>query len=275
MSTAGRHRLAAVSWLVALALVAAGCGGGAIDARIAARFSDARADGPAIDHGDWQRVLNRYLVPAWRDVNRVDYAALAADGGALLDAYLAAMAAVDPAAHPRAEQMAYWINVYNALTVRRIATAWPVASILDVGDAGRGPWREPAITVNGVTLTLDDIEHGILRELWDEPRIHFAVNCASIGCPDLQPIVFTGGNLESQLALAARNFLASRRAVMRDGDTLRLSSLFDWYAGDFGDGRRAVLERLAGFADAGTARTLAAHEGPVRYDYDWGINAAR
>ena len=185
------------------------------------------------------------------------------------------MAAVDPAGHPRAEQMAYWINVYNALTVRRIVVAWPVDSILDVGTGGRGPWREPAIAVNGITLTLDDIEHRILRVLWNEPRIHFAVNCASIGCPDLQPIAFTGDNLESQLALAARGFLASERAVMRDGETLRLSSLFDWYAEDFGGDRRAVLERLAGYADADTARTLAAHSGALRYDYDWRINAAR
>ncbi len=269
-------RAAALVFTAAL-LASAGCEREGPDNELARQFYLETRDGPAIDHGAWQRVLNDYLVPRYGALNRVDYAGLAADGTATLDAYLADMATVDPSAHSHAEQMAYWINVYNALTVRRIVTDWPVDTILDVGGGavGRGPWGEPAITVDGTTLSLDDIEHRILRGVWREPRIHFAVNCASVSCPDLQPIAFTGANLEAQLALGARNYLASPRGVVSAGDALLVSSLFDWYAEDFGYDLPAVLERLAGFADADTAALLRAHEGPVRYAYDWAINGTK
>ncbi len=255
-------------------LVFAGCDRSGPDNALARKFSPETRGGPAIDQDAWQQALNDYLVPEYGALNRVDYAALAADGTATLDGYLEAMAAIDPSAHSRAEQMAYWINVYNALTVRRIVADWPVDTILDVGDGaiGRGPWGEPAITVDGTALSLDDIEHRILRAVWREPRIHFAVNCASVGCPDLQPIAFTGANLEAQLALSARNYLSSARGIVRDGDALRVSSLFEWYAEDFGDDLPAVLERLAGYADDDTAALLRTHDGPVRYAYDWAIN---
>lgn len=270
------RRIAAIALAAAL-LATAGCERGQPDDALARQFDTETRDGPAIDHRAWQQVLNDYLVPAYGGLNRVDYAALAADGTAALDGYIEAMAAVDPSAHSRAEQMAYWINVYNALTVRRMVADWPVDTILDVGDGaiGRGPWGEPAITVRGTTLSLDDIEHRILRVVWREPRVHFAVNCASVGCPDLQPIVFTGANLEAQLTLGARNYLASARGVVRDGDALTVSSLFQWYAEDFGDDLPAVLERLAGYADDETAALLRAHDGPVRYDYDWSINGTK
>lgn len=260
-----------------ITVLAAGCGRDAPDAALAAQFEASTPDGPAIDHGDWQRVLNAYLEPQHDGLNRVDYAGLRRDGTDALDRYLDAMSRIDPTDHPRDGQMAYWINLYNALTVRRIVADWPVESILDLGDnpLSQGPWGEPAITVNGRALSLDDIEHEILRKLWREPRIHFAVNCASVGCPDLQPIAFTGANLESQLALGARNYLASPRGVLREADALRVSSLFEWYAGDFGANPRAVRQHLARYADPETALLLETYDGPVRYDYDWTINASQ
>ncbi|MEO0615200.1 MAG: DUF547 domain-containing protein [Pseudomonadota bacterium] len=260
---------------VVAVLLVAGCGGNGAGSDLAEPFRGETADGPSIDHGDWQQVLNDYLVTSYAGLNRVDYAALAADGAEPLDRYLEAMAAIAPEAHPADEQMAYWINVYNALTVRRVVADWPVESILDLGDSalGRGPWGDPAFTVNGRTLSLDDIEHRILRVVWREPRVHFAVNCASVGCPDLLPIAFTGANLESQLRLGARNYLASPRGVVREGDALLVSSLFEWYADDFGDSPEAVLTRLADFADPDTAALLRSHDGPLRYAYDWALNA--
>ena len=258
-------------------VLVAGCGGDADPDDLAAQFRASTVDGPSIDHGDWQQVLNDYLITRYAGLNRVDYAGLAADGTEQLDRYLAAMSAIDPEMHPADEQMAYWINVYNALTVRLIVEDWPVESILELGDSAlaRGPWGDPAITVNGRTLSLDDIEHRILRVVWQDPRIHFAVNCASVGCPDLQPIVFTGANLESQLRLGARNYLASPRGVVREGDALLVSSLFQWYADDFGNSPEAVLAQLAEFADPDTAALLRSHDGPLRYAYDWALNATR
>ena len=257
--------------LAAMLLFVASCGG-----RGDFRPSDWPADETstvAVDHSLWQQTLNAYLLPAYNDVNRVDYAALQSVGMPVLDAYLQAMSSVDLAGLSRREQMAYWINVYNAVTFKVIAEAWPVESILNL-EGGQGPWDRPSFTNGQRTLSLNDIEHRLLRGLWQEPRIHFAVNCASIGCPDVQPIAFTGDNLDASLQLAARNFLRHPRAVRREGETLHLSSLFDWYADDFGEDSAAVREQLAEMADTESAGLLLAPADDIRYDYDWTINAS-
>ncbi|MEN7342418.1 MAG: DUF547 domain-containing protein [Pseudomonadota bacterium] len=224
-----------------------------------------------IDHNLWQQTLNDYLLPAYNDVNRVDYAGLKHDGMTTLNKYLAEMSSVDLASVRRDEQMAFWINVYNAMTFKVIAEAWPVESILTL-DNGKGPWDRPVFENNQRVLSLNDIEHRLLRGLWNEPRIHFAVNCASIGCPDVQPIAFTGQNLESLLTLAAQNFLRHPRAVRREGTTLHLSSLFDWYADDFGNNKTAVRDSLANMGDTATATRLTMPADEIAYAYDWGIN---
>ena len=271
---ASRHNLRRLGLAALVTLLAVACGERKGDDAFAAYWSVSDARGAAPDHGDWQRVLERFVVAQDDGLNRVDYAGLRDNGLATLNRYLEAMAALDPRTLPRDEQMAYWINVYNALTVRLVAASWPVRSILDLGDSalGRGPWDDPVIRINDRALTLNDIEHRILRGLWREPRIHFAVNCASVGCPDLQPQPFTGATLEAMLKSSAQRFLASPRGVDAGPDGLTLSSLFDWYAGDFGDSEAAVIDALAGLADDATAARLRNHEGRVRYDYDWTVN---
>lgn len=259
---------------IVLCALATGCKPADDDRDFRALWQADNAQGERIDHALWQAVLDHYLIAEDDALNRVDYAGLQRNGMAQLRRYLGAMAAIDPRAHSRDEQMAYWINLYNALTLRVIADAWPVASILKVGSGSvfGGPWDDPVITINNQALTLNDIEHRILRGIWQEPRIHFAVNCASVGCPDLQPAAFNGQNLEALLALSARQYLASERGVKLDEDTLVLSSLFDWYAADFGDDAEAVRARLATYADTATAVVLREHDGKVRYDYDWALN---
>ncbi|MEM7763199.1 MAG: DUF547 domain-containing protein [Pseudomonadota bacterium] len=224
-----------------------------------------------IDHAEWQRFLNRYLVAAFSDLNRVDYAAVKAHGRATLRHYLDTMTGTDISRYNRREQMAYWINVYNALTIDVIVDAYPLDSILDL-NGGQGPWDTPLFQSSSDRLTLNDIEHRILRGLWNEPRIHFAVNCASVGCPDVQPIAFTGDNLEAQLTLAARSFLATPRAIAIRGNELRLSSLFNWYRDDFASSERALLASLAVLADARTAALLRSWSGRIGYEYDWRLN---
>ncbi|MEL7296038.1 MAG: DUF547 domain-containing protein [Pseudomonadota bacterium] len=224
-----------------------------------------------IDHSEWQRFLNRYLVPAYADLNRVDYASVKAGGQVELGSYLDSMTAVDIGRYNRGEQMAYWINVYNALTIDVIADAYPLDSILDL-NGGRGPWDTPLFQSGSLRLSLNDIEHRILRGHWNEPRIHFAVNCASVGCPDVQPIAFTGDNLDAQLTLAAQSFAATPRAVAFQDDALQLSSLFDWYQNDFASSERELLAYLARFAGPQTAVRLRSWSDKVRYDYDWRLN---
>ncbi|MEO0574135.1 MAG: DUF547 domain-containing protein [Pseudomonadota bacterium] len=228
-----------------------------------------------IDHSQWQQVLDRYVVAYDNDVNRVDYRRLAETGMPLLNTYLTAMQDTDPRDYSRNEQMAYWINVYNAVTLQRVAQDWPTESILSLGGGlpNSGPWDETLFATAGKTLSLNDIEHKILRVVWQEPRVHFAVNCASIGCPDLSAKAFSGSTLETQLADAAVHYLASSRGVSSSKQTLTLSSIFDWYASDFGDSQAAVREYLASIADAPTATRLRRDYTDVSYDYDWTINA--
>ena len=142
-----------------------------------------------IDHSAWQSLLTTYLSSHPSGVSRFDYAALKANAedAAKLVGYLAHLQAHDPRAYARAEQKAYWINFYNALTVQVVVNAYPVDSIRDIHESWiplSGPWDDVHATVAGQELTLNNIEHGILRPIWGDNRIHYAANCASYGCPN-------------------------------------------------------------------------------------------
>jgi hypothetical protein len=260
---------------LALCAAAAACGGGGSEA--VTRTWDQVPEQPAgsIDHSDWRRVLKSQVSRAADGVAVFDYAGVSPRIRASLDRYLADMAALDPRDHARDEQMAYWINLYNALTVDLILNHYPVDSILELGEspAARGPWDDPLISIAGQALTLNDIEHRILRPIWRDPRIHFAVNCASISCPDLSDEPFSGAGLDAALDAAAATYLAHPRAVHFGEDGLLLASIFDWYADDFGEDTGAVLRRLAEWAPPDVAARLRAYDGDVRYRYDWTLNA--
>ncbi|MEM7528007.1 MAG: DUF547 domain-containing protein, partial [Pseudomonadota bacterium] len=139
------------------------------------------------DHGAWGSYLSRYLRTGTSDgVNLFDYAGAAGDRGAL-KGYLDAMQKVAPTSLSRDAAMAYWLNLYNAVTIDVVLDAYPVSSIRKVngGLFNTGPWGDDVIRIEGQDLSLDDIEHGILRPVWRDARIHYGVNCASIGCPNL------------------------------------------------------------------------------------------
>jgi hypothetical protein len=230
-----------------------------------------------LDHGAWDDFLQDYLVTDHPSgVHRFRYANVTDADRARLQDYLALLQNSPVSSLNRAEQMAYWINFYNALTVEVILEHYPVASIrrinISPGFFTRGPWDAPLAEVEGEPLTLNDIEHRILRPIWQDPHIHYAVNCASIGCPNLQPRAFTAANLEDMLQAAAREFINHPRGVQFDGKRLRLSSIFDWFSEDFGQTRQELLEHLATYADEPLAETLRNYTGRISYDYDWGLN---
>ena len=232
----------------------------------------------SIDHGLWQDFLDRVVV---RDdqaaMNLVRYGSVSAADRMLLDNYLLAMQALDPRNHARSEQMAFWINLYNAVTVKVVLDHPDKRSIRDMGGGffSRGPWNDKLITVAGEGLTLDDIEHRILRPIWKDRRIHFALNCASIGCPELAADAYRARNIEVMLDVAEISYLRSRRAVMFDNnEELALSSIFDWYATDFAVDEQFLLSYLADHSDDVIARRLRAYRGPIRYQYDWSLNSS-
>ncbi len=239
-----------------------------------------RADASAtqsIDHASWNNLLARYIVAADDGVNRFAYGRVSDADRAVLDAYIDALAKVDILGFRRAEQMAYWINLYNALTVQEILRFYPLESIRDISSGlfSSGPWKKELVTVDGEALTLDDIEHRVLRPIWRDPRIHYAVNCASIGCPNLQPQAFTAANTEMLLDRGAREFVNHPRgARVVDGD-LEVSSIYEWFKEDFGDSDAGVIEHLQQYADDDLRTALDGIERIDDDDYDWSINDVR
>jgi len=223
-----------------------------------------------INHSVWQGVLDDFLVtddPS--GVNLVDYEALV-DEPELLNDYIEAMTSLDPREYNRAEQFAYWVNVYNALTLDVIVRNYPTTSIRKI--SALGPWDTDVATIAGQTVTLNDIEHRILRANWDEHRIHFAVNCASIGCPNVQPTAFTATNTEELLQTAAVEYLQHPRGLRASEDGLVLSSIFEWYKGDFGNTEQEVLATLSQYLSDEQRTKVTELSGKVSYDYDWGLN---
>ena len=228
-----------------------------------------------VDHGLWQQTLDRHLDTSHASgVNRVDYAAISAADKTVLVQYLEQMQALKPRQLNRAEQQAYWINLYNALTVHRVLAAYPVKSILKIGGSffSPGPWNEKLLEIEGQALSLNDIEHRILRPIWNDSRIHFAVNCASIGCPNLLPTAYTAENTNRLLDSAARAYLAHPRGLAFDGKKLQLSKIFDWYQVDFGSNERELLQTLSQWLPAEQAQRIRSFDGKVKYHYDWGLN---
>jgi hypothetical protein len=232
----------------------------------------------AIDHADWERFLVRYLRIGGDGVHRVAYGQVTPADRAALDGYIDRLAAVPIGRYNRAEQMAYWINLYNALTVRLVLDNYPIASIRDIDDAPRplsgGPWDEPLVEIGGTPVSLNDILHRILRPIFGDPRVHYAVSCAALGCANLQPEPFRGADLERQLSKAAMAYVNSPRCVSVEDDELGLSSLYRWYREDFGGSDTAVIHHLMGLANPRLAMSLQQFDRVGADGFDWRLNDA-
>ncbi|MCP5366893.1 MAG: DUF547 domain-containing protein [Hyphomicrobiales bacterium] len=230
-----------------------------------------------IDHGPWAAFLARYVRPGDDGINRVAYGQVTAADRAALEAYLSALAAVPVDGLNRDRQMAFWINLYNALTVRLILDYAPKESIRDIdispGLFSDGPWGRKLVRVAGEDVSLNDIEHRILRPVWRDPRVHYAVNCASLGCPNLWPEPFRAGDLAAQLDAAARAYVNHPRGARVHGGKLTVSSIYVWFGGDFGGGA-GVLAHLRRYAGEALLKDLAPITGIADHAYDWRLNAA-
>ncbi len=221
-----------------------------------------------ISHQEWQQVLDGYLVSRGEDT-LFQYSKVSAADKEKLKRYIQRLAKLDPLQYRKAEQYAYWVNLYNAVTVDLILDNYPVKSITKLGGLfGFGPWDQDVVTINGKTLTLNDIEHRILRPVWQDPRTHYAVNCASLGCPNLQAKAFTAENTQTLLETAAKTFINSNKGVTIQGDTAQISSIYEWFAADFG-GEAQVFSHIRKYAPQYNR-----FSGRVTYGYDWNLNQA-
>lgn len=226
----------------------------------------------AFDHGAFDAILARFV-----DAHgMVDYRGLKAERH-VLDEYVGQLASASPRSHPAlfptsADRMAYWINAYNALILRAVIDHYPVASVTDIMVA-HGVFRRMYFPVGGVDMTLDDIEKGVLLREFDDPRVHFALTCASMTCPRLDRTAFHAEGLDARLDQEGRDFLNSPDGVRLAPDERRigLSMYFEWYAGDFGKDHVAFVER---YQTSARRQVLAGLRGAAVYhfDYDWRLN---
>ena len=179
----------------------------------------------------------------------------------------------------RPEQRAYWTNLYNALTVKVVLDHYPVASIMKIdispGLFAKGPWKKKLLAIEGEKVSLDDIEHRILRPIWKDPRTHYAVNCASLGCPNLPMQAFTSANTEELLDAGARAYVNHARGARIDKGRLTVSSIYDWFESDFGGSEAGVIEHLRKYAEPALAKQLAGVKRIADDDYDWSLNDAK
>lgn len=230
-----------------------------------------------VDHRAWDDFLVRHLHRGADGVNRVSYGAAKEGGTSAVADYVRMLEQTDVDALDRLEQFCFWGNLYNARTVLLMIEHWPVASIRDIaispGLFSVGPWGRKLVRVNGEALSLDDIEHRILRPLWRDPRVHYVVNCASIGCPNLKPTAWRPATLEHDLDAAARDFVNHPRGVTVQPDgRIVVSSIYRWFREDFGDSDAGVLAHLAHYAEPRLAAALRARNRIDSHRYDWSVN---
>lgn len=234
------------------------------------------ANGKA-DHSAFDAILKQYVSVDATGYASVNYGGLVSQRKKV-DSYVTGLLDLDPRQLSRAEAHAYWINLYNAKTLAVMLEHWPVKSIRDIqlgggGLFGKGPWSKKLMTINGVELSLDDVEHRIVRAIFNNPLSHYALNCASFSCPNLMPSAYTAANLNTQMRESATLYINHPRGVSIAEGKITASKIYSWYAGDFG-GKANLKSHWKEFASPQLAAQIdAASFGS--FDYDWTVNVAR
>ena len=237
----------------------------------------------AFDHlyKDYDQLLHSIVVPKGLQT-AVKYSQLKSDP-APLDKFVSSIETVSRSefdSWTKEQQLAFLINAYNALTLKLVVMHYPgIDSIKDIGGFFSGPWKQKFFKLFGEDSYLDHIEHDLIRKNFNEPRIHFAVNCASRGCPALQPEAYVADRLDKQLEHAARSYLMDeeRNRYDKNKDQLEISSIFKWYHEDFERAAGSIQAFIAPFMtdDAGLRNHIAEDRPAIRYlDYDWNLNDA-
>lgn len=238
----------------------------------------ASAGAADVSHLAFSEFLARYATSDGDGVVRIAYGAVSGADATTLNAYLDTLQAVDPSTLTREGQLAYWINLYNAKTVSVILEHYPVRSIraIRIHPIDPGPWDEARLYVTGRPLSLHDIEHGVLRPNWPEaPEIHYLLNCAAVGCPNLGLAAYTAENVGDALEQGARRYVNDPRGVaLQDDGKLRVSKIYAWYREDFGGSDAAVLDHLRRYAEPALRSRLAESTRIDGYVYDWALNDA-
>lgn len=232
------------------------------------KVSEYASNARPVTHEIWDSLLQTHVT----DGGLVDYEGFIQDS-ARFNQYLDLLSKHHPNKKhwSKDERLAYWINAYNAFTVKLVADYYPVESIKDIKKGipfVNTVWDIKFIEIEGQSYDLNNIEHGIIRPRFEEPRIHFAVNCAAISCPKLWNRAYTANQLDAQLDQAARSFLADEGKNQITANNPKLSKIFSWYGGDFKTKKRSIIDYVNEYTDVDISQ-----EAEVEYlDYDWGLN---
>jgi hypothetical protein len=223
--------------------------------------------GPTVDHSIYSELLTKYVKNG-----RVNYAGFKSEE-TKLDDYLKILEAIDSKSLSEDEQFAFYANAYNAWTIKLILSGYPeVKSIKDLGSLFKSPWKKEIVRIDGDVLSLDNVEHDILRPRFKDPRVHFAINCAAISCPPLRPEPFQGDILNTQLDGSTRSFLNDPASYKFDGSKFYVSRIFKWFGEDF---NHDVLSFYLKYAEDDLKQKLEANQSKldIKYlDYDWALN---
>jgi hypothetical protein len=230
-------------------------------------FRIEKSTAATVDHEIWAELLGKYVSPAG-----VDYTGFKSEEDKL-DQYLKVLENTDLKTLSRNELFAFYINAYNAWTIKLILSAYPgISSIKDLGTLFKSPWEKKFVHINGEVVTLDYIEHHILRPRFKDPRVHFAINCSAVSCPPLRPEPYLGSTLDRQLDQSTRSFINNPNTYRLESNTLYVSRIFEWFSEDFnGD----VVGFYLKYAQNGLKEKLTENKDAIQVKYlyyDWSLN---
>ncbi len=232
-----------------------------------------------IDHHIYNSWLKKY-VKTYKGATFVAYDKVSLEDVKRLNSYLYYLQSLKISQYNRHEQEAYWVNLYNARTIATILEKYPVRSIRDItyrvglfsGLLSPGPWQHKLMNVEGNDLSLDDIEHRILRPIWQDPRLHYALNCAAMSCPNLRALAFTGANIEALLDTSTKEFVNSTKGVKIEDNKVLVSEIYHWYRKDFGGAGRPILTHIEKYASDDLRIKLKKFTTYTTMPYDWRLN---
>lgn len=233
-----------------------------------------------VNHDQWQGLLTKYLDDQHASgINRFDYASVSSDDRQTLKGYLDYLQLLEPRQLNEQEAKAYWLNLYNAALVDDIVDAYqsdPIDSVRELrsGAFRSWPWTRNAVEVLLQKLSLSDIEHNIIRPVFKDPRVHYALAKGSLGGGSLLKTAFNGDNNEALLIQAEKDYLSHPRGVQfgPDASTATLSSIFEWYAADFANNQDELIAYLSEHVSEDAQASLLLVE-QLQYDYDWSLNS--
>lgn len=230
-----------------------------------------------ISHQIWDDFLKRHVITNDENINLISYATLSREDLSVIKKYIQEMAQIDIDNYNRNEQLAYWINIYNALTIQTVASYYPIGDIQEInispGLFSNGPWGGTLIRIKDTPLSLDDINNRIIRPIWNDPRTHYTLNDATIGAPNLYNRAYQGTAIEQQLNDAAFAYVNSLRGVEVIEGKLIISKIYDWYEEDFGGSKENIIKHINQFAKEPLLSQLKHITTVDSYIYNWHINS--